>query len=194
MFKPSSYLQHYISLFDRFQGTWESPPAVYRKNGGVTPQFSRCFFMSLHFFALFFGKLHKGTTHYTRKKSTQCCALTGGPGGRSPPGGGSGGRSPPASPCTTIFCQKNKKSQLNQLGKNKVDFWIRLRISTSFFLFYGPGASKNPKKKQKRQKKTNDFGRFRAQGVSWWVGAGRLARSVAWKKIKKTKKTQEKTK
>ena len=59
--------------------------------------------------------------------------------------------------CKDIF-KKHKTRRWHQKNdfsssKNKVDFWIRLRISTSFFLFYGPGASKNAKKPKKNQKK-----------------------------------------
>ena len=38
---------------------------MYGKNGGVTPVFQ--FFPFFIFVALFFGKLHKGTPHYTRR-------------------------------------------------------------------------------------------------------------------------------
>ena len=43
-----------------------SPLVVYGKNGGgETLQISRVF--SFFFFALYFGELHKGTPHYTRR-------------------------------------------------------------------------------------------------------------------------------
>ena len=46
------------------------PPRCTAKMGGVTHQSSNCFFI-FHLFALLFGKLHKGTPHYTRRGDTK---------------------------------------------------------------------------------------------------------------------------
>ena len=43
-----------------------TPPRCTEKMGGVTPQFSSCFSI-FHVLCILFGKLHKGTPHYTRR-------------------------------------------------------------------------------------------------------------------------------